>query len=426
MAARAATQALALKAIRFPNSIAWAGTSKQAAQYLDPPQNNKGNAGWMNWTAGWLRAQGKSLITLGNFGVSGTRTDQFNVAAAIATGASIIGLGDPTNDFAQQYPAAGTVVATAFANQKAQIKQINDAGAVCLYVWECGAENFSATMIGNTIDFLRLMADFMQYGDGDGRGPPNMVFLDGTPVLLNTAATASIDLLNTQDGTHNNIVAAQKFGLYAVPKIAPLLREIPGHRMRCALQSATYGTRNIWNSPGMTGAVAAAGTGNTGTVPTNAGAAQTGLATAVYSTQATSADADGNTWGNETKIVATATGAGTVSLIFALFKNNIVPGSIVRGSIEVDVSAATGLQNVSANLESFPTSGGPTATYDMIDSTLGTDPGGYTNFVLEPPPLVFGNFVGSPFTNLAVRVKFSAAGSATILVRKGLAELATA
>lgn len=418
----------ALKVGPYADTIAWAGTSRIISQYLDTvTQNNKGNSSWINWASGWLRAQGKSLVTVGNFATSGFRTDQFApaVASALALKPVMLGIDGYVNDIAQLFPAQGTCATTAVANLKGYIKQANDQGVTVVFVPERGAENFTATQIGILNDANQLMADYLAYGD-DFRGPPNVIVLDPYPSTVVTSTSNAVDLANTQDGTHDNIVAGQKFGLYNAGKLAPYLRPLPGHRLSSLNQNSGFGARNIWQSAGNTGSVAAGGTGNTGTVPTNSTSAQSGLATAVFSTQASVADADGNTWGNDVKIVATATGAGTVSLIYTLNRTNIVNGSIVRGNIEVDVTAgATGFQGVSADLESFPTSGGPTATYDMFDSGLGTDPGGYAGFVLEPPPLIFGAFVGSPFTNLAIRLKFSAAGSATVLVRKGVAVIAT-
>jgi lysophospholipase L1-like esterase len=355
---------------------------------------------------------------VGNFAVSGTRTDQFNVDAALATGASIIGLDGPVNDFAQNYPSAGTTVATTFANLKAHIKKINAAGAVAFYTWERGAANFTSAQIGYVNDFNALMADFVQYGDGSG--PPWMIIEDPSASTLVTSSNGTIALQNSADGTHDNIVGAQKRALALYPKFAPHLRELPGHRLRSLnMAKSGLGSRSIIQQAGFTGSVAAAGTGNSGNVPTNCSASQSGLATGVYSIQATSADADGNTWGNEQKIVCTATGAGSVNFVMTLDKTNIVTGDVIRGGCEIDVAAgATGLSGVSANLEWFPSTGGTTPTYDMIPGGVGTDPGGYAGFPLEPPPLPIGVFTGNPFTNLTVRVAFTAAGSATVIIRK--------
>jgi hypothetical protein len=118
-------------------------------------------------------------------------------------------------------------------------------------------------------------------------------------------------------------------------------------------------------------------------------------------------------------MVCTATAAGSVNFIMTLDKSGIVTGDVIRGGVEVDVaSGATGLSGVQCNLEWFPSTGGTTPTYDMFASGIGTDPGGYTGFPLEPPPLPIGIFTGQPFTNLCVRVAFSAAGSATVIIRK--------
>jgi hypothetical protein len=416
------------KSIRSPNTIVWTGTSRIISQFLDPQFNNQSNSAWINWASGWLRAQNKPLLTVANLATSGFRTDQFApaVASAVALAPALMGLDGPVNDIAQLFPTSGTCAATAFANLKTYIKKANDAGIPVVYVWERGTSTFTATMIAIHNDFSRMMADYLQWGD-DFRGPPNVIMLDPTAKTVTVSNAAAIVVPNSQDGTHDNIVGGQLLGLYFANKLAPYLRELPGHRLRTLTQNSNFGVRNVWASPGMTGSVAATGTGNTGTVPTNASTQQTGGVSAVFSTQASVADADGNTWGNDVKIVATATAAGSVSIIFTLTHTNIVVGDIIRGGIEIDVaSGATSLTAAACDLEVFPTTGGAGPTWDMQVSGLGTDHGGYAGFPMEPPALRLAAFTGTAFTNLCVRMFFNGAGSATVLLRKGWAERATA
>ncbi len=78
---------------------------------------------------------------------------------------------------------------------------------------------------------------------------------------------------------------------------------------------------------------------------------------------------------------------------------------------------------MTANLEWFPASGGTPAVHDLFKRDIGSDDGGYAGILLEPPPLlIVPGFTSAPYTNLVLRIFFSAAGSATITTRKWWAE----
>lgn len=417
---------------RNPNIIVWCGTSRIAAQYQDSTQYILSNKAWMNWTAGALRTQGKPWLTIGNYAVSGTRTDQFasQITTALTKNPSMIGMDGPVNDIAQNYPTAGTVAATALANLKSYIKQINDTGTPVIYVWERGANSFTAAQIGALNDFNRSMADYLQWGD-DWRGTPNVIVVDPTPYTVTTSSNGTIALQNSADGTHDNVAAASKLGLNSniVSQIGALLRPFPNHAMGSLNQGLpANGVRNLINTAtGFTGTTAAAGgTGNTGSIPNYMSAFQSGGVTAAFTTQATAADANGNTFGNEIKLVCTATASGAVGFWLPLNQSLIQAGDYIRGGWEVDVaSGATAVTGVQTHLETFPTTPSVNPTYDMYASGVGTDPGGYTKYAAEPPPLVMPSFTGTPFTNLRLDIAFSGAGSATVTIRKPWAERAT-
>lgn len=412
-----------------PNSIFYIGDSRNAAQYLDPAQRNKSNAGWMNWMSAFLKAQGKPLFTLGNAAVSGTRTDQYNVAAALASSAQIIGLTGFVNDIAQSYPTAGTAGATAVANLKSHIKRINANGQVVFYKRERGANGFTTAQQVQLNDANLAMDEFIAFGDDSVPGlpgPPIVISFDASQVELTTSSNGTIALTNTVDGTHDNVAGAIAIGTLAANVLSPYLRQMPGYRLRSLNEKATQGLRQLIQTSGFTGSAAATGTGNTGNLPTNCQSLScTGGVTAAYTIQATSADANGDTWGNELEVVATASAAGTCKFTIALAFGQITAGDIIRGGIELDISGASALQGATCDLEWFPTTGGTQPTYDMFESTIGLDPGGYTGLCLEPPPMPIGAFTGTPFTNIGFRMTFNGAGGATAVIRKPWAFRAT-
>lgn len=430
MQTRNAAFALSLRK-RFLNTIFYVGDSRNAMKYLDPLKYNKAANGWANWMEAYCRSQGRPLICLGNVAVSGTFPSQWQaqVDAAIASGGRFICFTGIINAIAQQTPV-GNVVQGNLDLMKKYIKQVNDAGSTAVLWWERGANNFNSTHIANMNDYNRLMVDFIQYGDDDGRGPPDVLVLDQTPFSNNTASNGTIALKNTYDGTHDDTAAGQIIGLGCGTIILPHLRPIPGHRLGAVNQSKSgYGARSMFSQAGFPGSVAATGNGNSGNVPTGIiTKACTGGVTVVYSVQPTQADANGNTFGQEIKIVATATAAGAFGCYAALDRTGVKQGVVVRGGGEVDLApGATGFASVLADLEWFPSTGGYGPVYDMLAaSNLGNDPGrGFTGIVYEPDGMVIPAFTGTPFTNLAFGGNFNGAGQATIILRKWWAEIAS-
>jgi hypothetical protein len=246
-----------------------------------------------------------------------------------------------------------------------------------------------------------------------------------------TSNLGTVAQKSSLDGVHDTITQAKAIGLNSniITLIGGLLRPCPNHRLSSLNQQ--YPGDGLYNlmqgASGFTAStIAVTGTGNSGVMPGNCFSGQSGGATAVYAVNSTSADADGNTWGKEVQLNVTATAAGSVVFYIALNRNNIVVNDLIRGGWEIDVaSGATGLGAVQTKLETFAT-GGPAPTYDLINSNLGNDTGGYTGYAAEPAALRMGNFTGSAFTNLRMDIVMTGAGSCTVKVRKPWAERATA
>lgn len=424
---RPISQATSLRIIRAPNTVAWVGNSLAAAMFLDTaqPRKVKGNAGWMNWAAGILRAQGKPLFNAGNFAISGTRTDEYfaQMASALASNASIMFIGDATNDIGQSYPTAGTVVATAVANTKALIKQANDAGMQVWYGMTRGANAWTTAQIGYMNDINRQLADYFMNGD-DFRGPPNVVVLDSTPYAVTTSNASAIVLKNSADGTHDNIAGAKIIGAAFAAKLAPYLREYPGHRLTRLTQGVYgIGTRGLLTNPGLAGTGGSVSSGVTGSAPTGVNISGFGGATATASIEAVPTDADGNTWGNRIKLVITGgASAGGISVVMPFNQSLVQQGDLIKASWWADVaSGPTGLLGVEMRTEWYPTTGQTAFPIDMSTTSIGTDPGGYT-LVLEPEPLSITAYTGVPYCNSNVVIQVAAGGTPTVYLYKPLAE----
>lgn len=417
------------------NTAVYIGDSRNAQRYLDPNKWNKNAQNWSIWMDAYLRMMGKPISTIGHFAVSGTRTDQHiatQLDAAIALKPAFMFWQGFVNDIAQVYPTAGTVVSSVVANFKTMVKRCNAAGIVFVMFWERGAGNMSGTQIGQLNDINRQLADWLAWGEPGYM--PNVIVIDPTPVSTTVSSNGTIVIPNSQDTVHDNIAGAKIVGLLAANKMSAHLRERPGHRLR-NLSQAKVGLGSYSMIPtaavGLAGTpIAPTGTGNSGTIPPGMNVSGcTGGVTCAYSVQATSPDADGNTWGNEVKMVVTATAPGTCGIYIALDRTGIVQGAIIRGGMEYDCAAsATGLSNAYADSEWFPATGGTSPMYDFLppaSTGWGSDTGGQTNLVMEPDAFVVPAFTGTPFTNIAFRVQMNAAGTATFITRKWWAELAT-
>ena len=414
--------------VRPPNTFAFAGNSLLDAQYVDPQHRVKSSAGWMNWAAGFLRAQDKPMLTLGNFAHSGDRTDQYahGVAAAIATGAANLVLSDATNDVGQVYPTGATVVATAVANLKAYIKQADAAGMRVFFLWMRGSESWGVAQIGYMNDINRQLADYFMNGDDDG-GPPNVVVLDSTPYSVVTGTPGAIELKNSEDGTHDNITAARIIGAAFAEQIGPYLRRLPGARSRLTQGDFALGTRGLLNNPGLTGADGELTAGTTGALPTGLKGSRTGTATAVFSVEDTLPDANGNTFGRQIRIdIAGGASGGEIHLEMPFNQSRVAVGDRLLSGWEVDVAAgATAFGGVEALTEWYPLTGQTAFPIDgFVLMDAGVNLGGYAGYRAEPDPLPITAFTGVPWCNSRVRIPVGAGGSASITLRKPIGERA--
>jgi hypothetical protein len=142
----------------------------------------------------------------------------------------------------------------------------------------------------------------------------------------------------------------------------------------------------------------------------------------VFAVEDVAADANGNLWAKQVSITCTfpATAGANIAFYMGYNKNNLIPGAILHGGWEIDVAAgATNIKGVQTYLEASPTPA-PLPTYDMVGSNWGTDPGGYTGYAAEPPPLKLGQYTGTPFCDIRCDItsKDAVAGSCVVKIRK--------
>ena len=153
---------------------------------------------WVNWL-NVLSGQRVKVISTG--AIAGKRTDQYlaNFDRVLKSGIGTVVFGMPcVNDIWQNYPAANTSGATAFANIKAKAEQALAAGKRVLCLTEPGSTPLSAAQVTQVAIFNRLLIEWAEKVQG-------VDVFDVRPIVWSPAAggtTLTFKLDYQYDGTH--------------------------------------------------------------------------------------------------------------------------------------------------------------------------------------------------------------------------------
>lgn len=216
---------------RNPNLFVALGDSLAASLHLDigffRNINPRHPLNWANALSGGRMVP--VATNRGNLGVSGERTDQVmtRVPAVIASGAGTVWLCVGTNDIAQQYPSAGTVVATTFANIVSMVDSLVAAGCQVILEMVVGAASYSATLIGQLNELNQRLVEFAY--------TRNRVYLhDASRMLLNPTNSTSALAFKTNyayDATHPSSLGGYYWGKSLAALVQQIVPAIPrlGH-----------------------------------------------------------------------------------------------------------------------------------------------------------------------------------------------------
>lgn len=391
------------------------GDSRIASQYNDNTLRRNKNAGnFLNVANTQL---GQRMQSVGNFAVAGQRSDQFMVplSQALATKARFLVVFGVVNDLAQNVGAVA-----AWANIRQIIDAGISAGMIVITCTEPGATGFTAAQIAERNDFnARLYAYAAQ--------KPGLLVLDYAGLVLDPTATSSITFRTqggqslSYDGTHLANSGARVVGTALAGLLAPMIPSRPvGQPIDGLSQSGT--AMLLKNGLFLTTTGGSTAAGITGSVPANWGALRTGAATANVSTQA-STNPDGI--GNEFVIAATSTAANERIQLSQSVTTGVTFGDVMNAICEVGVDAgSSNMRSVRAYITTW-TDGLTVSTqrFDMQPLNSGVSDNknslttAYTD-TLAPDPHTVQSGTSFDRVDFTIAVEFSAAGSATVRLRK--------
>lgn len=408
------------------NGFSMIGDSRTADLTLSGGINSRN---WFNWACAYYK-QAPQLV--GNYGVSGNRTDQYltngNFETALTDGSAFLIFGFPAvNDISQSgagytdtFGRAVTVsnVATyALGNLITYAKRASAAGKKVVMLTEPGAASLAANQVAAVHDFNRRLKQRIAE-------VPGAVLYDPCPRLWNTTSSTTLIAFRTNysgDGTHNQQMAARvvgaDFAANVLPSLLPKVDTAPAN----ISDSVSNGTGQLFRNPlfsTLTGGTTGSNiTVSSGTVPANcsvSGSASAGLTVTITST----ANAGG--YGNDVTFAFTSTGAvsGRVDMLVQTADWSLI--DIVQGHVEMDVDSG-GVNVTGINVDMYiQTDAGTKDWWAMYAGASGpASTAGDTGLVFRSPMAsVLSGSTSKTDMKLRISVVFSAAGSQTITLRR--------
>jgi hypothetical protein len=369
------------------------------------------------------------LKLLGNYGISGNRSDQFlatNLSAALANSCELLIFNSPAvNDIAQAAVGNynnvnGVAVTISNVAQVAASNITNAASAAVLVgkrvilVSEPGSTSFAS--IGPVGQVLQLNERLRDYAES----MPGVSYWDITPYTWDTTVTASTTAIAfragcSADGTHYLSLCGYYQGVAFASWINSLIPPFES-RQSSVIENNTNTAYQLLLNPLFT--TLTGGTkGGAGTVTGNVPAsweidADTGITATVTSQNS----ADGV--GKSITLACVASGAGWVYLYQNISTALWSAGDIWQHSADVSVSAAAST-NYFYMAPVINTSAGQPNVYVNWSNDTFLGPGA-TGYLLHMLSLPYQIPVGATknYAQWSLRIRFTAAGSATITVSR--------
>jgi len=452
-AAAAAANANATRgAGRILNMVVPIGDSRTDAVYLNASQLGYGARSPLNVAKALL---GQRIIVGPGLGKSGDRTDQTlaRMMGLLPTANASVPSGDPrstkakigyvqvaVNNIAQtatgftyvhsvtgETVTIGTVASVTFRDLRQIADMMIDAGMTVIMENEVGANGISTQEKVTAMMNLRQM--IREYAEST----PGIYLHDAFSIIANpTNSTSAIALRPTliYDATHPNALgsylwgkslAALISGLVPASTRGPLLLENIAESQAANRRQVLLNPLFAANTGGTVG------TGITGTVPANWGAACGGAATA---TTGTTANINGI--GNDVTVAATFNGnADSVRFNQSLSGNSsgqynaqLAVGDIIQAVAQIDVTGnPSGLASLYLSLVCNKGGGDatPTSSFDMFSANSASDYGvnEACTLTLATRPFAIPASIGSfPFLTAEIRAVARASGSANFTIRQ--------
>lgn len=411
------------------NRFSMIGDSRTADLHVGGGLNGRN---WFNWAAALYK---QSPVLVGNYGVSGLRSDQYltngNFEKALADSAGWLIFGYPVvNDITQA--AAGytdlfgraitlsNVAANTVATLVAYARRATAAGMRVIMLTEPGSTAMTAAQTTAVYEFNKALRRAVA-------GVPGVLLYDPTRIIWNATGSSTIISKKANysgDGTHAQILEARAvgldFALNVLPAILPKVDSAPSSIADSVANGTTQLFRNPHYNTATGGSAGANVTLNSGALPANVTLVGKNAGAGLTVDATVQASADG--MGNELKLVVSCTAATSLYINHSITVADIALTNTAKFGIELDVLAGnTDVTAYHASLEMGSDSGTKNnawhALYSVASGPSWT--GGESGLTLatEPNSFVSGSSSVS-WCDGRVTLTFSAAGSITVILRR--------
>lgn len=385
------------------------GDSRDQAMYTSPQNGFKNSQHWFNWLNDML---GQPMRCVGNFGISGKRTDETLTASILAQAAAIqsdVALFDfmAVNDLAQSSATPFinldgisvthlNVASVAAAKVISAAKTMLSAGKIVWIQAEPGSQSLNAQQIRQLFEYNQRIADFAKTTSG-------VRFLDHTDVVWAASAVGTIAFKSgyvsdgPSPGTHHSSLFAyavakkykpifQSWGIYSTPLFPRSLSNINANNPLALFENPMFAVASGGTAPtASTIAVTGVG-GGTAALNTPRNCKWAGPAGSTANLVSVVADGYG---GNILTYDVAYSSAGLVELTFdapapgASFFDDIIQGGVsvdvAAGSVNACVESQTHLNSGMGTFNGYDLfssigGAGPTEAYSL---TLGNQPSGF-------------------------------------------------
>ncbi len=415
----------------LPKLVSMIGDSRAAQQKADVTTLQSGTSWQALNVANAL--MGNPLKTVGNYGISGNRTDQYfasNLTTSIGdTSEIVIFWSCCVNDISQALggytSVSGTSITMSNVAQVAAQNAINavtaalQAGKRVILVSEPGSSGFTSAQVAAVAEVNQRLAEFTE-------NTPGVLLWDIRPVIWDSTTSSTAIVFKSGysfDGTHLN----SKGGYFAGKALATFLAPIvPAYQAWKAVDYQAGPNQLVSNAifSTVTGGTHDGSGTVTGNIPSGWNVRPLSSTTSVA--VSSSADSDA---GNDVTLTITASAVDTIYFDFNVDSSLYSLGDVVQAGCDVSVASgssnayvylspilattvagSTSAPNVFALYGSIGEGAGPTEAYQWHMQTLpvAIPVGGSKAYVIHRVTIGFtgpGNFTGT-FSKCGLRRRF--------------------
>jgi hypothetical protein len=420
------------------DSFVLVGDSRTAQYGYDSsnPTNSVNGANYFAWANSLL---GQPLQVIQNFGISGLRSDQFIAntgASAIAAGAQWVHIGPPAvNDIGQALSPTYTTVASPYFAGGVKVTISNVAAVVagqikayCLACTGAGKKVLLSTEHGSTAFTSAQVAAVFQLNEYlryISLTCPNIYLWDGAKDYWNpTGSTTAIVFRAgySGDGIHSIIPGGYAMGVSLSTFLGTSLYSPNDYLASSAADIQSTNSQSLEDNGMFTtltgGSVSGGVVLTSGTIP-----ASWQLVGAATSSVIVTSAANAQGYGNDLQLAFTASAGDSLTFSHNSFGSLITVNDKVSAGVQAQVLTGSSNFNVWQKILMQSPQGSPN-TFSMYgDRAASTGSGpttAYTSTLYSPYVGFTANSVSITTAKRFINFDFTAAGSATVILRRAI------